>query len=152
MNQLSGGKNSGVLLVLALVIGQSAEGTYIGNCTFENNTAACGSAIYFNGAVDMYNSSKVFRTATIENCIFNSNVPTDVVGGCVFVYKYNVTVINCSLSNSGRGSTTYGFGGGIGDTQVLLTDELQKNSFGREVTAVLKDITGGISISESSAA
>ena len=98
----------------ALIIGQSAEGTYISNCTFENNTAACGSAIYFNGAVDMYNSSKVFRTATIENCIFNSNVPIDVVGGCVFVYKYNVTVINCSLSNSGRGSTTYGFGGGIG--------------------------------------
>lgn len=96
----------------AIAVYSGAENTYIENCSFINNTAACGSAISFNGFNRIYTETPIFRKAYLKNCIVSNNNATDVAGS-VYSYNMNLTVDNCSIINNKRETSAYSFGGGI---------------------------------------
>ena len=100
---------------------------YIGNCNFDNCTAAAGTAIYLHSTPSSIKLDSSIN-AIIENCNFSNMVITDVVGGVIYGYSANVTVNNCSFINTGANKNCSGGAIGLHMSSALIKDCYFKNN------------------------
>ena len=70
------------------IFGSSSKGLILDNCTFRNNHAAYGGAIYISN-----------DTANITNTIFENNYAENGGGSISAVNGANLTIINCKFNN-----------------------------------------------------
>jgi predicted outer membrane repeat protein len=107
----------------------------IKNCTFEDNLALCGGAI-FNNEFDsvvhqtitkciFINNSSVSggaiynfggyagSTATLQNCVFSQNTATDYGGGAIVNQTVDSTLTNCVFTGNIASGSDYPYGGAV---------------------------------------
>ncbi len=135
---------------------------YIDNCTFINNNAVYGGAIYLEyGSVQINNS--VFKnnyaqnfggalcldvgsTATVENSIFDGDISKTGEAGGIYVTKSKLTMDNCTFNNC-LGT----LGAGICDlnSTLILSAIKAYNNVAAYDGGVIYKMYGSISISDS---
>ena len=124
----------------------SGENSIISNCTFMNNKASDGGAVFAENKCTISDCSFMNNNAsdggailfvketTISNCSFTNNTANR--GGGIFVQETNSTVMNCRFTNNVANEDGAAFHVDVSSNNVIISNSNFTNNKARQVAAL----------------